>query len=186
MHKLKLYVHFVGLINNCLRHGKHEKLKYSIISLSHISQVTIQNQIWIPKIEWNCDWFQFSSMKLPEIKEKLLSLPIHIWVTLKTTQKFLISSCICTNSYKRGEKHVMTGTLGLQKKKRYTAQRWKINWKKSDKKQHLPKISRTVTTPLWDFFLKELTIIFFYSDDSDITILQSTVNFQRAYIVSHF
>jgi len=38
----------------------------------------------------------------------------------------------------------MAGTFGLQKKKQNKAQRWKINWKKSDKKQCLPKISRTV------------------------------------------
>jgi len=47
------------------------------------------------KIERNCDWFQFSSMKLPEIKDqvkKLLSLAVHSRVTLKTTQKFLITS----------------------------------------------------------------------------------------------
>jgi hypothetical protein len=57
---------------------------------------------------------------------------------------------------------------------------------KSDKKQHLPKISVTVITTLWDFFLKKLTVLFFYSDDEDITILQSTGKFQSDYIVSHF
>jgi hypothetical protein len=79
----------------------------------------------------------------------------------------------------------MTGTFRPQKKKHNTAQRWKIN-EKSDKKQHLPKISRTGTTILRDFFLKKLTVLFFYSDDGDITILHSTGKFQRNYIVSHF
>ena len=70
------------------------------------------------QIETNCDWFQFSSVKIPEIKDlsQETPLPCHsYWSYLKDHTKIFNYLVVYTNSHKREEKHVMTGTFGLQK-----------------------------------------------------------------------